>query len=187
MIISLSFPYTASIRKCSLGEEERLVCNCNKCFFKRAPFNSSIPVISLLALMAMSAKYLNILIADDDDEDLELIEEAIRSVAPTAVVHMVKDGKAVLKFLDSQNGESLPGLVILDYNMPELNGAEVLSLIAQRGLYGAIPKVILSTSSAPLYIQECKKNGAAGFFTKPNTKVEFDLLVSRILALATLA
>jgi CheY-like chemotaxis protein len=130
----------------------------------------------------MSGKHLNILLADDDEEDRELIEESILSVDPGAVLHQVNDGRAAIDYLEKYEGNSLPDLIILDYNMPQLNGAQVLALLNRMPRYKSTPKVILSTSSASFHIHECLANGAIEYFTKPNTKKELDAIVRKILA-----
>jgi CheY-like chemotaxis protein len=124
-----------------------------------------------------------ILIADDDQEDLELIEEAILDADPDAVVHKVSNGKAAIEYLDDLQDGDLPQLIVLDYNMPELNGAEALSIIGQQDRLKEIPRIVLSTSSAALYMHESKKNGAQEYFVKPDTKSGLEALAKKMLAL----
>lgn len=129
---------------------------------------------------------IDILIADDDVEDLELIEEAILGFEPNARLHKVYDGKAALEYLEELQDSKLPALIILDYNMPQLKGSEVLLLLNDQPRYSSVPKIILSTSSAPLYMDECKGNGAAEYFVKPNTQRELDRLAEKMLAFAAI-
>ncbi|HEX6334709.1 MAG TPA: response regulator [Flavisolibacter sp.] len=126
---------------------------------------------------------LTILLADDDPEDLELIEQAIVSIEPGADLHKVLNGKAVIQFLKSRPDADLPCLIILDYNMPELTGSEVLSLLCRDQRYTHIPKVVLSTSSTPVHIHECMGNGATDYFVKPNNMRELTGLAERMLSL----
>jgi CheY-like chemotaxis protein len=125
---------------------------------------------------------LTILMADDDFEDLELIEDIILGVDPTACVYKVTNGKAVIEYLDNQPDHELPCLIILDYNMPELTGLEVLSKIRKEERYAGIPKVILSTSNAPLHIHECIRNGATEYFVKPNNLRDMDSIARKMLS-----
>jgi CheY-like chemotaxis protein len=125
---------------------------------------------------------LTILIADDDFEDLELFEDRILKVEPTANVCKVTNGKAVLKYLANRRDDELPCLIILDYNMPELTGLEVLSTICKEERYADIPKVILSTSSTAGHINECMNNGATDYFVKPNNMGDLDSLARKMLA-----
>ena len=129
----------------------------------------------------MANPSIDILVADDDEEDLELIETAITDVEPAADLHKVTNGKAVLEYLDNQPDDKLPCLIILDYNMPELNGSEVLALIYKEERYGNIPKVILSTSGAPMHVNDCISKGASEYFIKPNNMGDFVKLAKRML------
>ncbi|HJW15623.1 MAG TPA: response regulator [Flavisolibacter sp.] len=124
-----------------------------------------------------------ILLADDDIEDVELLQEVILSKEPEVNVHSVSNGKQVMEYLASCTDEALPGLIILDYNMPELTGSEVLSQMAEQPRYKLIPKLILSTSNAYIHMQECIKNGATEYFVKPNSMRELEELTDKMLEL----
>lgn len=124
---------------------------------------------------------LTILMADDDFEDLELIESAITNIEPGADLHKVTNGKAVIDFLTNRPDTKLPCLIILDYNMPELTGSEVLALICKEKRYELIPKVVLSTSSTPAYIHECLNNGATEYFVKPDNIPDLAKLAQKML------
>jgi CheY-like chemotaxis protein len=124
-----------------------------------------------------------ILLADDDIEDVELLQEVIKGKEPGVAVHSVSNGKQVMEYLASCTDESLPGLIILDYNMPELTGSEVLSQMSEQPRYKFIPKLILSTSNAYIHMQECIKNGATEYFVKPNSMRELEELTDKMLGL----
>ena len=119
--------------------------------------------------------------ADDDYEDTELLEVAIMKIEPGVNLHKVKTGRAVLEYLTYQSDNDLPCLIILDYNMPELTGSEVLSIICNDQRYEDIPKVILSTSNTPHHIRECMQNGATGYFVKPNNMHDLIGLAKKML------
>ena len=116
-----------------------------------------------------------ILLAEDDPDDQELIVSAFSRVSPAFSLHIVNDGKEVLKFLSEDLGKPLPCLIVLDYNMPELNGAEVLQKLCNNKRVAKIPKVILSTSNNPKYVQDCMFKGAHTYLVKPDN---FKQLVS---------
>lgn len=126
-------------------------------------------------------KILRILIADDDADDLELIEEAIRNSDPGTGIYKVREGRRVLTFLDSLPDDELPCLVVIDYNMPEINGPQVLEQLNGSPRYRDIPKVMLSTSGALLYKRECKDKGALAYFVKPGTVQELGALARKML------
>ena len=130
----------------------------------------------------MSKKLLKILIADDDPEDLEIIEEAILNLESDAKLHKVTNGKAVIEYLNDQLDNELPALIILDYNMPELNGLQVLTQIGYELRYKSIPKVVLSTSGSPKHVHECIGKGAAEYCVKPNNMAELKSLAKKMVA-----
>jgi CheY-like chemotaxis protein len=129
----------------------------------------------------MQSNNLTILAADDDLEDLELIEDAILHSEPRAKLDKVTSGNGVIKYLEGKSDNDLPCLIILDYNMPELNGSQLLSIISKQERYNEIPKVVLSTSNAPFHIQECMKNGATQYFVKPDNLKELYMIARRML------
>lgn len=131
----------------------------------------------------MSHEQLRILIADDDREDLELIEESLLHAAPAAVLLTVKNGRAAIEFLNTAKKTELPSLIVLDYSMPELNGLEALTIICNDIRFDGIPVVILSTSDSPTHIEACKNRGAADYFVKPSTLAEVDTIARKIIAL----
>lgn len=101
----------------------------------------------------MAHSILRILIADDDKEDLELLEESLTNVKSDADLSMVHNGKAVLEFLETAADDKLPSLIILDYSMPELSGLDVLRIVCNNSRYENIPVVIFSTSDSPAHIR----------------------------------
>ena len=123
---------------------------------------------------------MNIFLADDDHDDLEIMQEALANVLPGVIINTASSANAALSFLTQVPDNDLPCLVILDYNMPEMNAAQVLSALRAQARYDAIPKVVLSTSNSPLYINECLTNGADGYFVKPNNMVELNALARKI-------
>jgi CheY-like chemotaxis protein len=127
-------------------------------------------------------KTMTILLADDDEEDLELIGDAILGIEPDAELYKHTNGKAVIDFLHSQEDHDLPCLIILDYNMPELNGFQVLLQMAAHKRYKHIPKVVLSTSNAAMHVHECIANGATDYFVKPNNMTDLKNLAGKMLS-----
>ncbi len=134
----------------------------------------------------MGYKSLIILAADDDLEDLELIEDAFSSLEPDIALHKVTNGRAVIDYLNNRPDSDLPCLIILDYNMPELNGSQVLAKIGKEKRYADIPKLVLSTSSAPIHMHECMINGAAEYYVKPNSLKELETLAKKMLSFCKL-
>lgn len=129
----------------------------------------------------MGKNKVNILMADDDIEDIELIEEAILNIEPDATLHKFFNGQSAIEFLHAAPDDSLPCLIILDYNMPELKGSEVLSFMKSKKRYDTIPKVVLSTSNASMHQYECLNNGASEYIVKPDNMKELNGLAKKLL------
>lgn len=105
--------------------------------------------------------------ADDDTDDLELVQEAFGKYTNNVEVVTARDGVQALSYLQSL-GEyaSAPCLIILDINMPLLNGKDVLRKIKDIPPLSSVPVVLFTTSSSPLDKEFAKKYNA-GFITKP--------------------
>jgi CheY-like chemotaxis protein len=132
----------------------------------------------------MGDEPVKILIADNDPEDIELIEEYLLMEAPDLQLSKFKDGLSVSEYLKTLPDEELPSLIILDYNMPGLTGAQVLSSLRSAGRYKSIPKIVLSTSDTPKFIQESLQNGASEYIVKPGSMREIQNLAKKFVSLA---
>lgn len=105
--------------------------------------------------------------ADDDLDDIELVEDAFKQFARDVQVIPFGDGSQILSYLHSlSDADPLPCLVILDINMPVLNGKDTLLRLRQMERYAGVPVVLFSTSSLAADKQFAEHN-KAGFITKP--------------------
>jgi CheY-like chemotaxis protein len=118
-------------------------------------------------------KDLSILIADDDCEDLEMIQFALKESRVLNRVDCVEDGEQLMDFLKHRGRFSdhhkfpTPGLIFLDLNMPKKNGQEALEEIKADLSLRQIPVIILTTSQAEEDIARTYNAGANSFITKP--------------------
>ncbi len=110
-----------------------------------------------------------ILIAEDDLDDQELISYAFSQIDAEYQLHIVNNGKEAVDYLSALPDEALPCLLVLDYNMPELNGAEVIKILSSNERYRNLPKIVFSTSDSPKYIDHCLSVGANEYMVKPST------------------
>jgi CheY-like chemotaxis protein len=110
---------------------------------------------------------ITVLIIDDDEDDRFFMEQAFKTDSPTTQLYSTPDGQQALDLLSSVY--PLPDVVILDLNMPGLNGFEVLERLKQSTRYQQIPVVILTTSDASDDQEQCRQLGATEFITKPTT------------------
>jgi CheY-like chemotaxis protein len=118
--------------------------------------------------MAMTdRKKVPILVADDDPEDRQLIKEALQESRLLNEVHFVSDGEELMTRL--QSGCELPGLILLDLNMPKKDGREALKEIKGNLRLKQIPVVVLTTSKAEEDIYRTYNLGVNSFVTKPVT------------------
>lgn len=124
-----------------------------------------------------------ILLVDDDPDDIELLDEAFASCAPAPEIHTAHSGKQALDILMNWPGARLPDLIILDYNMPDMTGAEVLGVLKHNRRFSDTVKVVWSTSDATHYEQNCKENGATHFFKKPDRIEAIQSLAATLLTL----
>jgi len=126
----------------------------------------------------MRSRY--IIFADDDADDLELITGFFKQFNRNINVLEFKDGKEVLKFLDDFALNATPLLVVLDINMPRLNGKETLAAIRQHPKYQYIPVVIYTTSNSETDESYCRKLGAS--WVSKSSTIEGVKRVAKVLA-----
>jgi len=119
---------------------------------------------------------IDILLVEDNDDDIVLIQESMAEARLVNVMYVVRDGEEAMRYL-RREGEyehaKLPGMIMLDINMPRKNGFEVLREVkADPGLCH-IPVAILTTSDREEDVIRSYTDGACSFITKP---VNFDKL-----------
>lgn len=113
-----------------------------------------------------------ILLVEDDDADAILIEEALPERAGTRRLTRVADGVDALELLRGPAGYR-PDLIILDLNMPRMNGHELLVILKQDPDFVTIPIVILTTSQEPGSIVDAYQNHTNAYVAKPVNLDEF--------------
>jgi two-component system chemotaxis response regulator CheY len=110
---------------------------------------------------------LTIFLAEDDLDDQEFIKEALLSTNRQISLVMFSNGIKFLNHLSEIDAENLPSLIILDYNIPEINGAKILEQLSLDEKYAGIPKIVWSTSNSELFRQNCLAHGATAYLVKP--------------------
>lgn len=122
-----------------------------------------------------------ILVADDDPDDREFLIEIISQIDPGFKIDSVVNGQQVLQYLAECKQPDLPCLIILDYKMPFLTGAEVLEKTKEGTPYANIPKVVWSTSIDKEMVSRCIQAGAANYFPKPSKASELKVIAKQML------
>lgn len=110
-----------------------------------------------------------IYVADDDADDRELLIQAFQQMTDRHHLKAFPSGKALLDLLSEKSESELPCLIVLDYNMPGLNGKDVLQHLQISPQYRHIPKVIYTTSNSWTEKLEFLSLGANEFMTKATT------------------
>jgi CheY-like chemotaxis protein len=108
-----------------------------------------------------------ILIADDDQEDRYLLHTAFEEIGRSNDIHLVENGLQVFSYLDAAQDTGMPALIVLDLNMPILNGMETLLRLKAHNVYKNIPVIIFTTSIHEVEKEKCLKIGAVDFIRKP--------------------
>jgi len=122
----------------------------------------------------MIGEPMEILLVEDNEDDILLEQEALADAKLVNLLSVVRDGEEALAYLRRQGkyqNARVPGLILLDINMPKKNGFEVLSEIKADPALMHIPVVMLTTSDSEADIVKSYARGACSFITKP---MDFD-------------
>ncbi|MEY4641987.1 MAG: hypothetical protein RLZZ227_1981 [Pseudomonadota bacterium] len=136
--------------------------------------------------MNCESRPVTILLADDDDDDRLLTKEALVESRVLNDFHCVADGIELLQYLRHEGAykdtqaHPVPNLILLDLNMPRLDGREALVQIKADPQLRSIPVIVLTTSKAEEDMLRAYELGAASFITKP---VTFEKLVELMKSL----
>jgi len=126
---------------------------------------------------------INILLIEDNEGDILLTKEALSEGAIIKDIQVVKDGWEAMLYLekiDKYSSAITPDLILLDINLPKLNGHEVLKRIKSNSHINHIPVIMLSTSSSNIDVIQCYKNQASCYITKPVDANDFSEVISSI-------
>ncbi len=136
--------------------------------------------------MKTDFRTVTILMADDDEDDRLLARDALNESKVLNEFHSVEDGIELMKYLrkEAQYSDGArypsPSLILLDLNMPRMDGREALALIKGDPALRGIPVIILTTSKAEEDMLRGYELGAASYITKP---VTFEKLVDLMKSL----
>lgn len=119
--------------------------------------------------------YKHIMLADDDRDDIELFEFAVKECSVNIKVSTAEDGQMLIELLEK---ESVPDVIVLDLNMPGMSGYDCLRAIRKNKKYNDVPVIIFSTSSTEKDIDYCFSNGANYYIVKPSDFNDFRHLIN---------
>ncbi len=113
-------------------------------------------------------KRVKILIVEDNEDDVVLVRDVFEQLPLANELEIVANGEAALALLrDRKDEKELPGLLILDINMPLMNGFEVLQEMRSDARFSDIPVMMLTGSNREEDRRRALEYGACAFFTKP--------------------
>ena len=114
------------------------------------------------------ATYQSVLLVEDDEVDVLNVRRAFRKKGFSQHLHLAENGLEALKILDDQeNLEPYPDLILLDLNMPKMDGFEFLRRRLNEEHLRDIDVYVMSTSSAETDISKAMELGAKGYLVKP--------------------
>ncbi len=118
----------------------------------------------------MSTKQVEILLVEDNEDDIVILQEAFAESKTINLINIVRDGEEAMTYL-RRKGEHkdvhLPGLILLDINMPKMNGFEVLKEIKADPALQHLPVIMLTVSDAETDVVKSYANGACSYIKKP--------------------
>ncbi|AXI77182.1 response regulator [Peterkaempfera bronchialis] len=130
-------------------------------------------------MMSAAARPYDVLLVEDDPADAMLIEDALAERGMARTLSQVSDGVAALDFLRDP-AKPRPDLIVLDLNMPRMNGRELLSALKCDDELKIIPVVVLTTSAAPDDVSGAYQRHANAYVTKPVNLDDFTRAVHSI-------
>jgi len=130
-----------------------------------------------------NVKSLHIVIAEDDFDDADIVQQSFESNGNFTKIELVKNGQELLNLL--RNCSSCPDVILTDINMPIMSGIEALREIYKDPALTPIPCFVYSTSINPTYEAQCKELGVKGFFIKPYSFEEFNNIPAVIVEVLT--
>ena len=125
-----------------------------------------------------------ILLVEDDAADQKLIKMSLSKEKIINEIHIANNGEEAMEYLqrskDGDNETPMPDLILLDLNMPRMDGKEFLKLMRSDDELGSIPVVVLTTSDSDKDILESYKLQAAGYIMKPVNLKEFQDVIQNL-------
>lgn len=123
-----------------------------------------------------------ILLGEDDADDQEMLTEVFTSIDTAFILFFVNNGNEIISALEKLK-DQIPCLIVLDYNMPGLNAADILRELSTNEQYKNIPKVVWSTATSEKFRSLCLELGALDYVIKPNNIKDLEKIARYMLSL----
>ena len=111
------------------------------------------------------SRQLNILLIEDDAIEVMKFNRVLKSMDLNHKITEANNGEEALTILREKS--IIPDIIVLDLNMPKINGIEFLSILKQDDVLKYIPSIVLTTSNNHKDVMECYRIGIAGYLLKP--------------------
>lgn len=128
----------------------------------------------------MSKPPIKIVLADDDQDDRDIFQEALRETAISAELRIVDNGQKLLDIIKSTTTPDI-NIIFIDINMPTKNGIECLKAIRADKNHKNTLCIILTTSSGKNIVDEAYNAGANLFLTKPASYSSYSKIIAHVL------
>ena len=125
-------------------------------------------------------KKLKILLIEDDMIEIMKLNRTISRLKLDHTIVEANNGEEALEVLEQK--DNLPDIILLDINMPKINGIEFLKILKKDDILKYIPTIILSTSNNQKDLLECYKTGVAGYVIKPLKYEDYVSKIEKLLA-----
>ncbi|MFB9105420.1 response regulator [Algibacter miyuki] len=125
-------------------------------------------------------KTLNILLIEDDMIEVMKFQRAISTLQLNHKVIEANNGEEALEILEQK--DNLPDIILLDLNMPKINGIEFLNILKSDDVLKYLPTIILTTSQNQKDLLECFRIGISGYILKPLKYEDYVLKIETLLA-----
>lgn len=120
------------------------------------------------------------MLVEDDNVDTMTVKRALRDLSVTNMLILSVNGEEALDYLSNEKNTK-PFLILLDLNMPKMNGIEFLKIIKADDRLKKIPVVVLTTSQEKRDVVQSFKLGAAGYMVKPVDYAKFVEIIGTVL------
>ncbi len=123
---------------------------------------------------------LKVLLVEDNLIEIMKMKRTISLLKLKHTIHEAKNGEEALQFLEDRS--NIPDIILLDLNMPKINGIEFLKIIKANDDLKHIPTIILTTSSNQKDLLECYRTGMSGYVLKPLKYEDYVKKIETVLA-----
>jgi CheY-like chemotaxis protein len=131
----------------------------------------------------LSPEKLKVLVVEDNADDVTIIKRAMRKSEVKCELYFAYDGEEAINFLHN-TGEfedaPRPDLILLDLNLPKINGLQVLAQIKEDERLRRIPVIVLTVSTSQEDMVKAYDSGAASYMTKPVDSKDFERLIETV-------